>query len=177
METHETTAVVEHEPAPSGGLFSFEPGLAIWTWVVFALLFIVLRKYAWGPMMQSVREREQTLADAVENARKTREALVAIAERQKQMIQEAEDRVRTMIDEGRQSAEAAARVMTERAQQEADKTLAQAKQQIEREKEKALEELKTEAVDMVIATAGKLVNEGLDDDQHRRIVERHLEQL
>jgi|AGTN01.1.fsa_nt_gi F0F1-type ATP synthase, subunit b len=108
MNPHDTVTSTVQAEAPAhnqGGLFSIDPGLAIWTWVVFALLFIVLRKYAWGPMMDSIKAREKLISDTVENARKTKDELENIAQRQKAMITEAEDQARKIIDEGRKAAE------------------------------------------------------------------------
>ena len=99
MNPHDTTASVVHQSTPISGLFSIDPGLSIWTWVVFGLLFIILRKYAWTPMMDSIKARERLVADTIENARKTREELEKIAETQKEMIREAQNEAGKIIEE------------------------------------------------------------------------------
>jgi F-type H+-transporting ATPase subunit b len=179
MNGHETTATVGHENGSSaaGGLFSIDPGLALWTWVVFGILFIVLRKFAWKPMMDSVAQREKVLADAVEQAKQTKEELEQIAVKQETVLRKARDEARKIIDEGRNAASASAETIRERAAEDARRTVDDAKKQIEYEKEQALREIRNSSVDLVIAASEKLMVTALDDDSHRRIVEKQLEEL
>ena len=176
MHEHDTATVVAHESGSAGsGLFSIDPGLSIWTWVVFGLLFIVLRKYAWRPMMDSVKEREQTMAKAVEEAKKTREALEQIAAKQEAAFQEAREEARRIIDDGRKTAEAASQSINEKAVQEAKRTLDDARKQIGDEKERVLSEIRKQSVDLIINASEKLITVSLDDEAHRKIVVRQLE--
>ena len=178
MREKDTTAVVVHEGGSSGGaLFSIDPGLSIWTWVVFGLLFIILRKFAWKPMMDSVAEREKVITDAVEQAKQTREALEQIAVKQEKILHEARDEARKIIDEGRKAALASADGIRERAGEEARRTVDEAKKQIVYEKEMALREIRNSSVDLVIAASEKLIAGSLDDEAHRRIVAKQLEEL
>lgn len=177
MNTNDTVATVAHHSSPGNALFSIDPGMAIWTWVIFGLLFIILRKYAWGPMMESVKSRERLMADTVENARKTKMELEKIAERQQAMINNAEEQARKIIDEGRKAAEDVAQKVIDRSRNEAMAILKDAKEKIDLEKENALQEIKNHAVDLIINTSERLIEESLNDDSHRKIVDKYLEQL
>ena len=177
MNTNDTLTVAVSEPPAKHGLFSIEPGLAIWTWVVFGLLLIVLRRYAWKPMMESVKAREKMLADAVENARRTKEELENIARRQEEIIRQAEERAKEIVDSGRAKAEEAAAAIVQRARAEAEKHIEMAREQISIEKERAVADLKNKAVDMIIKTSEKLVETSLDEEKHRSNVRRWLERL
>jgi F-type H+-transporting ATPase subunit b len=179
MHEQQTTASVAHEDGSSagGGLFSIDPGLSLWTWIVFGVLFIILRKFAWKPMMDSVAAREKMMADAVEQAKQTKKALEQIAVKQETLLQEAREEAHRIIDEGRNAASASAERINERATEEARRTIDEAKKQIEHQKEKALREIRNSSVDLVIAASEKLVTASLDDDAHRRIVEEQLEKL
>ncbi len=159
------------------GLFSIDPGLAIWTWVIFGLLFIVLRKYAWAPMMESIKSRERLVSDTVENARKTKEELEKIAQRQQAMLLDAEEQARKIIDEGRRAAEEVARKVVDKARSDAQETLEDAREKIALEKENAIEQIKNQTVDLIINTSEKLIEESLNDQTHRKIVEKHLDNL
>lgn len=179
MNEHETMATVGHENGSSagGGLFSIDPGLSIWTWVVFGILYVVLRKFAWKPMMDSVAQREKVLADAVEQAKQTKEELEQIAVKQEAVLKKARDEARKIIDEGRKAASASVETIREHAAEDARRTVEDAKKQIEFEKEQALREIRNSSVDLVIAASEKLMITSLDDDHHRRIVEKQLEKL
>ncbi|HOK04511.1 MAG TPA: F0F1 ATP synthase subunit B [Victivallales bacterium] len=161
-----------------GGIFSFEPGLAVWTWVVFALLFFVLSKYAWRPMLEAVRRREQLLKDAVENARKTKEELEKISIRQGEMIKSAEENARKIMEEARSKAEQASKNIIEKAKIEAEDKLNQVVTQIERERNEALSEIKSKAADLATALSEKILKEKLSsEEKQREFIEKEIKNL
>ncbi|MBN1603384.1 MAG: F0F1 ATP synthase subunit B [Chitinispirillaceae bacterium] len=176
MNTLDTVAVVEHA-ASGGGLFDIDPGLMIWAWVVFGILFFILSKFAWKPMMESVKAREKILSDAVEHAKKTKEELENIAARQEQMLKETQEHSNQIIEQGRKSADTAARDILEKAQKESSVLLERARQQIEAEKQQAILEIREQAVDLVLKTSEKLIFDVMDKDKHRNLVRKHLEEL
>ena len=173
----ETHAVVGHETAKEGGgLFSIDPGLVIWTWVVFGLLLVVLRKFAWKPMMESVEQRESTMRRAVEQAEKTRIELERITQTQETMLRKAQEEARSIITEGRASADSVARRIKDEAEKQAKKTIEEAKEQLSREKELVLREIREQSVDMILSVSEKLMVASLDDTTHRNLVRKHLEE-
>jgi F-type H+-transporting ATPase subunit b len=175
----DTTAVLEHESGASAGsgLFSIDPGLSIWTWVVFAFLFIILRKYAWKPMMDSVEKREKFFSDAVEQANKTKEELEKIAQTQQKMLKKATEEAQIIINSGKADAESTAQTIHEKALTDAKLTLDQAREQIAGEKERVLREIKELSVDLIISASEKLIGATLDSEGHKRIVKKHLEEM
>ncbi|NLE02580.1 MAG: F0F1 ATP synthase subunit B [Fibrobacter sp.] len=177
MSQIDTISVTTKEPSHQGGLFSINPGLSIWTWVVFVLLFLILRKYAWTPLMESTKAREKLLSDTVENARKTKEELERIAERQKSMLQEAEAQAQKIVADGRKAAESIAQNIVEQARKDAQATLDETREKMAVEKELAIQEIKNQAVDLIIRTSEKLIEKSLDDEAHRKIVDKHLDEL
>ncbi len=177
MNPQDTTATVVHQSSPISGLFSIDPGLSIWTWVVFGLLFIILRKFAWTPLMESVKARERLVADTIDNARKTKEELEKIADAQKAMIRDAQNEAGKIIEEGRKNAESTAQLVVDRARKEAQTALEDAKSKITTEKENALRQIKNQTIELVINTSEKLIEESLSDETHRKIVEKHLDNL
>jgi F-type H+-transporting ATPase subunit b len=178
MHPSDTLATVQHsEPPAQGGLFSLEPGIMIWTWVVFGLVLLVLRKYAWTPMMQNITDRERIMSDAVENARKTREELEQVALQQKQLLETAAQQAREIISQGRSQAEEATRAITERAQREAADALEQGRLQLRREQQEALHQLKSQVADLVIDTSRKVLGAGLSEQDQQRILSQQLDDL
>jgi len=179
MDHTDTTAmVVEPEQQHSQkGLFSLDPGLAIWTWVVFGLLFLVLRKYAWSPLMASVQDRERAMTESLKNAERLKTELSSLSQKQKEMLDEAQETARNIVERGRQAAEKVAREITERSRQESSEEFAQAKQRIVLEKKKLSEELRNEAIDLIINASEHLMQTDLDEEKHHRIVKKYLEKL
>lgn len=174
-----TTEEVHQESHGSSAmdLFKIEPGLTLWTWITFLVLFFILKKFAWKPLVEAVEKREKTISDAVEDARKTKEALENLSEEHEKMRAESEQSAREILRQGKEAGEKIAREIEEKARGAADEMLEHARQQIGEEKEKAVAALKEEAVDMVIQTSAKLVEKSLDDEAHRKIVKQHLEAL
>lgn len=177
----DTTAVVEqgHGSGSSAGsgLFSIDPGLMIWTWIIFGLLLIILRKFAWKPMMEAVEKREKLISDAVEQAQRTKDELAKIAESQQDMLKKATEEAQKIIDSGKASAEIVARSIHEKALADAKQSLENAREMIVGEKERALREIKEQSVDMIITASEKLIGSALDNEEHKRIVRKHLEEM
>jgi len=127
--------------------------------------------------MESTKAREKLLSDTVENARKTKEELERIAERQKSMLQEAEAQAQKIVADGRKAAESIAQNIVEQARKDAQATLDETREKMAVEKELAIQEIKNQAVDLIIRTSEKLIEKSLDDEAHRKIVDKHLDEL
>lgn len=179
MKVEDTTAVLEHsaETPVSGGLFSIDPGMAIWTWVIFGLLFVILRKFAWKPMMDSVQAREKVLSQAVEQAEKTKQALDEIGVKQADMLRQTQEQARELIEKVRGNADLLGKRLDEKAAVEAQRLIVAAKEQIGQEKEQALREIKEQSVAIIIAATEKLLTKNLDVEMHRQFIEKQLEEL
>ena len=163
----------EHEEA-QGGLLSVEGGLMFWTLVVFVILFFVLSKYAFGPITQAVRSREEALSQALAEARADREAAAALLVEHKAQIDAARGEAQKYIAEGRATAEGMKGTMLDEARKQQAEMLERAKRDIEAEKAAAIADLRREAVGIAIAAAGKVIEKNLDDAQNRKLVEGYL---
>ena len=75
----------------AAGLTDINVALVVWTTVTFALLIVVLGKFAWGPILQMIETREKTIGDAIEAAKKERAAAEAAAAEMKVTLQKARD--------------------------------------------------------------------------------------
>ncbi len=86
-------------------LLRFEPGLMIWTIIIFAVLLAVLRKIAWKPLLAALDEREQNIKEALEQAQKTqRETELVLAENQRR-TDEGFKKAEEIVQQARQEAE------------------------------------------------------------------------
>lgn len=158
-------------------LLNIEPGLMIWTLVTFVLLLIVLRAVAWKPLLKMLDEREGRIQDALEQAEKAQQEAQAASEENREALALAQAEAQAAIAEGRAAAERVAQEVRERAQAEAQQMLEQASQTIRQEKDKALQELRHQATDLAILAAGKLLEENLDDERNRKIVDDFIDRI
>ena len=158
-------------------MLEINPGLSIWTLIIFGLLLVLLTKLAWKPILNSLKMRESAIADSLskaEQARSDAEKLIAETERQRKLN---EEQLHKQLREGKEYAERMRSELAASAQAEAKKMLEQAKTQIERDTQNAIAQLRNEAADLAVAAAGKLIDESLNDDKHKKIVEKFISEL
>jgi len=158
-------------------MLEINPGLSIWTLIIFGALLILLSKLAWKPILNSLKMRENAIADSLskaEQARADAEKLIAETERQRKLN---EEQLHKQLREGKEYAERMRAEMSAKAQEEAKKMLDQAKSQIERDTQIAIAQLRNEAADIAVAAAGKLMDESMTDDKHKKIVEKFISEL
>ena len=151
-------------------MFDLNPGLSVWTTLVFLTLLGILWKFAWGPILQAVQAREDGIQDTLDKAANERnEAAKLLAEHREQMA-DARRQAQQMVAEGKEAGERLRQGIEEKARAEGDAMIERARESIEREKDAALDELRKESVDLALAAAAKLVQESLDEEKDRELV-------
>ena len=158
-------------------MLEINPGLSIWTLIIFGLLLVLLTKLAWKPILNSLKLRENAISDSLskaEQARSEAEKLIAETERQRKLN---EEQLQKQLREGKEYAERMRSELAQKAQEDAKKMLDQAKAQIERDTHTAIAQLRDAAADLAVAAAGKLIDESLNDDKHKKIVEKFISEL
>jgi len=165
------------EPAAGGGLVSLQVNLMFWTLVIFLILFWILKKYAFPAVLGAVEAREKALADAIEGAKRDREEAARVLGEHRQQLEGARAEAQRMIAEARAVAEKSRAELLENTRQDQQEMLERARRDIAAERDKAIAELRREAVDLAIAGASKVVEQNLDSDKNRKLVEAFLSSL
>ena len=165
-------AAAEHAESPN--VFALTGNVMFWTLVIFAILFFVLGKFAFPPILGYAAAREQRIQDAIDAARQDREESQRILEEQRQALAKARDEAQTYIADAQKTAERVRKEILEKARSEQEEMLARAKREIEDERMRAVDSLRREAVDLAVAAASKLVEKRLDSQEDRRIVTEFL---
>ena len=164
-----------HEEEPN--VLKAEPSLAGWTAVVFVLLLIVLTKFAWKPMFEAMRKREEDVEHILAETERARtESERLLAEHRKQM-QEAAEQVKAFFEQGRRDAEATAQDILRKSHVEAEAIQARAKQEIDHARDQALMEIWRKTADLAATVAGRVLTREMSADDHRRLVETALNEL
>jgi F-type H+-transporting ATPase subunit b len=158
-------------------LLSPHPGVIFWTLVIFTTLLLILRKYAFGPLTAAVRAREKALEDAMEQARRDRDAASALLAEQQKRLDAARGEADKLILEGRSAGEKLRAIMLEETRTQQTEMLERARREIDNEKDRAIAELRREAVDLALAGASKVIERNLDSDANRKLVESFLGSL
>jgi F-type H+-transporting ATPase subunit b len=158
-------------------LVSIQINLMFWTLVIFLILFFLLRKFAFPAILGAVERREQALEEALASARRDREEAQRLLEEQRRQIEGARGEAQKFIAEGRAVAEKMRQDLLGQTRQEQQEMLERARREIDMEKERAIVQLRREAVNLAISGAGKVIEENLDDEKNRRLVDSFLESL
>jgi F-type H+-transporting ATPase subunit b len=164
-------------PVLAAGIMDLKPGLSIWTAITFLLLMVVLGKYAWGPIVKMLDERERTIRDAIEQAKKERAEAERMLSEQTAALQAAQREAAQLAQRSKQDVEALRADLTAKARKEADDLVASARQQIQEEKAKALAELKGQVVDLALEATRRLIQSSLDEKSQRALVEEYISKL
>jgi F-type H+-transporting ATPase subunit b len=152
-------------------------GLIFWTIIVFVSTMLILRKFAFAPIVSAVQAREQAITDAMAAAERDRNEAAKLLAEQKAAIEAARNEAQRFIAEGRATAESMRSEMLEQTRSQQAELLERARKEIDSEKSKAIDELRREAVDLAIAGAGKLISQKLDSEADRKLVEQYLSSL
>jgi F-type H+-transporting ATPase subunit b len=161
----------------AAGLTDVNFALSFWTALTFAILIVVLGKFAWGPILQMIETREKTIADALESARRERAAAEAAAAEMKAALERARAESAELIRKNQQEVAKAKAELLALAKKESEELLAAARKTITEEKRQAIAELRAQAVDMAIEAANRLVQMNMDEKKQKQLVEEYLKQL
>ena len=158
-------------------MISFDPGLIIWTTIIFTLLLIILKKFAWKPILNSVEERNKSIEDALKAADKAKEEIALLNADNERILQEARVERDTLLKEAREMKNNIINEAKEKASTEADKILISAKEQISNEKMKAITELKNTVADLSINMATMVIKSELKNvDKQKQLVSEALKE-
>ena len=166
--------------AAGGGeenIFSGNLGNAVWTLVIFGTVLFVLGKYAWGPLLEAMQQREQFIHDSLASAKKDREDAEARLKDYTSKLDEARAEATAIVEEGRRDAEVVKARIEQEARDESEKTLARAKREIDLAKQTAIKELYTSSANLATDMASRILQKELSASERERLVARSLEDL
>ena len=138
-------------------------GLMFWTIVIFILLLVILKKFAWKPILKAVDDRNSSIEDALSAAEKAKEEMAELSSNNEKILSEARIERDAIIKEAREIKEKTIADAKAAASDEAEKIIVSAKEQINNEKMKAMTELKNHVADLSIDMAEKILKLELSD--------------
>jgi F-type H+-transporting ATPase subunit b len=153
--------------------FSF--GLFFWQLLIFIFLVLLLKKFAWKPILDTVNERESSIKDAMSEADKARNEMLAIQESNQKVLKEARAEREALLKDARNTgAEILAQAKTD-AKTEANKIISQAQEAIQNEKRAAVNELKNQVAQISLEIAEKVIDTELaNKDKQAQLVDKLL---
>ena len=140
-------------------------GLIFWTTVSFAILYFILAKFAWKPILGAVNEREKSIKDALSAAEKAKEEMVNLKADNEKILNEAKLQRESLLKEAREIKLKIIADAESEATEKANKLVETAKIAIENEKSAAMKELQNTVVDLSLNIAEKLLSKELDNKE------------
>ncbi|MBI3792595.1 MAG: F0F1 ATP synthase subunit B [Gemmatimonadetes bacterium] len=153
--------------APNGGLM-------FWTLLIFLVVFAVLAKFAFKPLMAAVEARELALESSLAQAKADRDAAAKLMADAQAALDASRREAQQLVADGRAAGEKLKGDLLEAGKTQQAELLERARRELNAEKERAIVELRREAVELAIKGAGKVIEKNLDDATNRQLVEGFL---
>jgi F-type H+-transporting ATPase subunit b len=162
---------------PQSSLLDVNPGLVIWTVIIFILLLWILKKTAWKPIISALDERERTIKESLEKAEEAQKEAERILAENKERLAKAEEEVQRIVEQGREYAEKLKEQILAESEEQARKKIEEAEQSIERKQQEAFAQLRSEIADIAVAASEKIIKETLDKEKQKKLVDAYLDEL
>ncbi len=160
------------------GLLTPDTGTIIWTLIGFLITFLILRKFAWKPILKALKERDNSIANALKAADKAKKEISRLEADNERILAEARLQRDKIIKEAREIKETMISEARDLAKIESKKMIAEAQESIKNEKTAAIDELKKQVAEFSVNIAEKILTHELSDPQKQKdMVDRTLNDI
>jgi F-type H+-transporting ATPase subunit b len=142
-------------------LVKVDPGLYFWTLLTFLTLVVLLKKFAWTPLLKALEERRASIEKSVEDAKRATAELQRVQEESARLMAEARAEAAGIVTRSRADADRFREEMRKKAIEDAQVIVKNAEKEIQLETARAIAQLRTEAVDLSVAIASKLLRKNI----------------
>ena len=144
-------------------LIEFSFGLIFWMTVSFLVVLYILGKFAWKPILGVLGERERTIEDALNEAKKARAEFAAITAQNEELMRAAREEREVLLKEARDIRDREISEAKVKAKAEGDAMISRAREEIRNEKNAAITEMKNQVAELSILVAERILKEKLGD--------------
>ena len=158
-------------------LVQVDPGLFIWTIVTFLVLLGLLAKFAWGPLLKALDERQEMIRKSLHDADQATQDLKRLHQESAQIIAAARADAQSIVAKSRVTADTVREDLKQKAKEEADALVRGAQRQIQLETARAVQQIRHEVVDLSLAVASKLIKKNLTQEDNDALIQDSLTQI
>jgi F-type H+-transporting ATPase subunit b len=158
-------------------LISVVPGLMIWTIIAFGLTFILLRRFAFGPVQRIIDQRRDRIREALDEADKARQEARQLRELTLEEREEAKLQREQILEETRRQAQALFEQARKKADEDLHERLEKNQQELEAENRRIQEQIRRDVVELTLLAAEKVTGKSLDAEDQRRLIDETIEEL
>jgi len=149
-------------------------GLLLWTLIAFIIVLVILKKFAWKPILKGLKDRETNIANAIASAEKVKAEMTALKNENEVLIAKAREERAAMIKEAKETADRMVADAQGKAKSEYERIVADAQAAIDQQKNAALIDVKNQVGKLVIEVAEKVLRKQLDNKPQQ---EAYIKQL
>jgi F-type H+-transporting ATPase subunit b len=158
-------------------LVQVDPGLYIWSILVFLGLLFALKVLAWKPLLTALKTRQEAITKSLDDAAQARQELERLHVESARILAEARKEAESIIARTRDDASRFRDELKQKAQAEAAGIVKNAERQIELETSRAIQQIRQEAVELSVAIASKLLQRNVSRADNDRLIEDTFRQL
>jgi F-type H+-transporting ATPase subunit b len=154
-----------------------DPGLFIWTIVVFLVLLALLAKFAWRPLLEALDSRQAAIAKSLDDAQAAKRELERLTQESAAIIRTARVEADSIVSRSRLDADRLREEMKQKARAESDYIVRDAQRQIQLQTGQALQQIRREAAELSIAVASKILQRNISKEDNERLIDDALRQM
>ena len=147
------------------GLVTPDFGLIFWMLVSFGVVLFILKKFVWKPVLKTLKDRENSITDSLDSAKKAREEMSKLQDDNKKILSKARAERDELLKDAKTTKDNIIRQSELEAKEKANKIIANAQLEIENQKNKALAEIKEKVAELSIDIAEKVLKRELKDEK------------
>ncbi len=156
---------------------AWKTDLALWTAVVFVLTLVVLGKFAFGPIVKALDQRENDQFERLAAAEKANADARELLEQYRTKLADSEEEVRRMLAEAKADADGRAKKIVDEARRTAEADRDRALQEVEAATDRALREIAVKSADLATSLAGKILKESIDPAKGARLLDEAVGEI
>lgn len=151
-------------------------GDAIFQLVMFLILMALLKKFAWGPLMGIMKQREEHIANEIDEAEKSRQEAQKLLEEQRNLLKEARQEAQNLIENAKKQGDVQREEIIQAARAESARLKEQAKMEIEQQKENAVAAIREQVASLSVLIASKVIEKELDAKDQEKLINEYIQE-
>lgn len=155
----------------------FNSGDIVFQLAMFIILLALIKKFAWGPLMGVMKQREEFVANEIENAEKSRQEAAKLLEEQRALLKEARTEAQDLIEKAKKQADIQREEIIETARSEASRLKESAKVEIENEKEQAVAAIQEQVASLSVLIASKVIEKELNEKDQEKFITDYIQKV
>ena len=152
-------------------------GTVIVELITFVVMLAILARYVYPEIVKLAEARQQAIAQQLKEAEQSRVEAEQRLQEAEAKLNDARKTAQSVIDAATKSGEQLRQELKQKAEEESKRTIEAARKEIEAERDRAVQSVRSEVATLVVAATEKVIGETLDDDKHRRLIEKAIAEV